>query len=109
MSTPISNAQLVGRWFHSFEEDSDAMLTFRSAEFRFPPSRGRTGFDLRADGTMLAIGIGPTDKPTETKGTWRLMPGNILDFDVPVGPTAARSFRIVALERERLVVSAQSR
>jgi hypothetical protein len=105
MSSSISEAQLLRRWFHSFEEDSAATITFRPATFNFPPSRGRAGFELRRDGTMLAIGIGPGDKPTETKGTWRLLPANVLDFDIPIGPTSARSFHIVALDDRRLVLS----
>ncbi len=63
---------LLGRWLHSHEEDTDVELVYRPATYRFPPSRGRAGFELRPDGTAADIRIGPTDRREESPGTWRL-------------------------------------
>jgi hypothetical protein len=92
---------LLGRWLHSHEEDTDAELVYRPATYRFPPSRGRTGFELRPDGTMVESGIGPTDRRAESPGTWRLS-GNTLVLDRAAG---SRVLAIVDAAPDRLKVS----
>src|SRR3954470_5302976 len=55
--------ELTGkRWVHSHEEDKGGQMIFRPATYRFPPSRGRTSFQLNADGTLLRNRPGPTDQ-----------------------------------------------
>jgi hypothetical protein len=62
---------LYGRWMHSREEDAGDARVYRRPDYRFPPSRGRTGFDIRDDGTFVAIGIGPGDGQKGRRGRWR--------------------------------------
>jgi hypothetical protein len=59
-------------WVHSHEEDSDEEMVFRPAAYELPPSRGRRSFELKPDGILAEGGIGPTDRPMETQGTWEL-------------------------------------
>jgi hypothetical protein len=68
-----AQAELLGRrWVHSHEEDSETELVFRPDTYSFPPSRGRESFLLRDDRTFTDRGIGPTDRPEESTGTWDL-------------------------------------
>jgi hypothetical protein len=90
------------RWVHSHEEDTDREMVFRPAAFKFPPSRGRRSFELKPDGTLVEGGIGPTDRPVETQGTWELQDDRLL---LRRGPSEApRVMRIASVEDDRLVV-----
>jgi len=68
---------LPGRWVHSHEEDTESEMVFRPATHPFPPSRGRTSFELRPDGTYVQTSPGPVDIPEESTGLWSLQ-GNRL-------------------------------
>ncbi|MBA9076816.1 hypothetical protein [Rufibacter quisquiliarum] len=58
-------------WLYSYEEDSADVRTYRPNTFQFPPSRGRTGFMLKQDGTFIHYGIAPADGLEEQPGTWK--------------------------------------
>ena len=90
------------RWVHSHEEDTDKEMVFRPAAFEFPPSRGRTSFELKPDGALLEGGIGPTDRPVETQDTWELEDDRLLLRRDP--SETPRVMRIASVEDERLVV-----
>ena len=87
---------LCRHWMHSHEEDTDDQMVFRPASYRFPPARGRTGFDLKAGGSLVEHGIGPTDRRTQSEGRWKL--------DGMTLRIGARAMTIVSLDRDRLVV-----
>jgi len=71
--------QLAGRWVHSHEEDTGDEMVFRSADYAFPPSRGRESIDLRADGSYAGTVPGPVDKPVPgDEGEWTLEDGGRL-------------------------------
>ena len=93
---------LTRRWLHAHEEDTATETVFRPATYKFPPSRGRWGFELNADGTMLDIGLGPADRPQEKAGTWKLEDIDRLLFFGGAEPS--RSLRIVSVDRERLLI-----
>src|SRR5439155_5709425 len=69
---------LVRSWLHSHEEDTDTEMVFRPADYNFPRSRGRTGFELKHNGELVEIGIAPTDAQQETEGRWKLEDDNKL-------------------------------
>ena len=94
---------LYQRWLHSHEEDSGNINVFRPATYDFPPARGRTGFELRRDGTLVQIGIGATDRPAEISGTWELN-GDRLVFHTPSRPPAGHTHKVLDLTAERLVL-----
>jgi hypothetical protein len=94
---------LQKRWLHSHEEDSDSEMVFRPASFKFPPSRGRAGFDLKANKSYVDIGIAPADGPQESSGTWTV-DGNTLELFNPSSSTPARTLQILSVDKNRLVV-----
>jgi hypothetical protein len=95
------DAKLLQRsWVHAHEEDTQDTLVFRPAGYSLPPSRGRTGLELRPDGTYAEAAIGPTDRPEESDGTWRLE-GNRLEL---AGSEGGRVLEVVSAEGDRLVV-----
>ena len=72
MKASVAPEELHQRWIHSHEEDTPQEMVFRPATHTFPPSRGRTGIELRPDGTYVETGIAPTDGPKLTQGKWKL-------------------------------------
>jgi hypothetical protein len=69
----ISPSALHGRWLRSTEEDTCSEIVYRPQSHPFPASRGRDGFELRPDGTVVQVSAGPADLPTRRHGRWRLV------------------------------------
>jgi hypothetical protein len=95
---------LHGRWLHSHEEDTNTEMVFRPAAFNFPPSRGRMGFELRPDHSLVEIGIAPTDGPVEATGRWEQQGGSQISFYQGASRKLARVLHIVSADKDRLVV-----
>lgn len=76
-------------------------MAFRRSELDFTPSRGRTSFDLDADGAVRMEGPGPDDRSIHREGTWTL-DGNLLSLHLP-GQREQR-FEVHSVDRERLLV-----
>jgi hypothetical protein len=93
---------LHGRWVHSHEEDTRGEMVFRPADHSFPPSRGRTSFELRPDGTYLESSPGPVDAPEESRGRWSLDGDRLLLGGE--GGSEGRTWEISAAEDDRLVI-----
>lgn len=100
--TALDEGSLRGRWVHSHEEDSDDEMVFRPATHPFPPSRGRTSFELREDGSYLERSPGPVDVPEETDGSWAVE-GDRVVFS-PSEEAPAHAWQVTSLEANRLVV-----
>ena len=100
-SEALEKSQLTKAWLHCHEEDTPTSTVYRPAEFPFGPSRGRTGFHLRPDGTMTFRQPGATDQTETTGGTWKLE-GDNLEL---AGRGSSQNFRIESLGPDRLVVS----
>jgi hypothetical protein len=93
---------LQGRWVHSHEEDTDDEMVFRPAAHPFPPSRGRTSFELRPDGTYVESSPGPVDIPEESAGSWSLEDDRLVlgaEGDLP-----GHAWEITGAEADRLTV-----
>lgn len=93
---------LRGRWVHSHEEDSEDEMVFRPATHPFPPSRGRTSFELRGDGSYRERSPGPVDVPEESGGRWSLEGDRLML--APSADAPAHSWQVRAVETDRLVV-----
>ena len=100
--TAAGEDALHGRWVHSHEEDTDEEMVFRPAIHPFPPSRGRTSFELRPDGTYVENSPGPVDLPEESKGSWTLE-GNRLILGAE-GDRPGHAWEITTAAADRLVV-----
>jgi hypothetical protein len=107
MPRDIEKAILTQQWVHSHEEDTDTDMVFRPATFSFPRSRGRTSFTLEPDGGLVEIGIGPTDRREERRGTWKLEPKEMLAFYGEPGTKPKRILKIISVDNDKLVVRRQ--
>ena len=93
------------RWIHSHEEDTPSEMIFRPASFDFPRSRGRSGFELRPDQSLVEIQPGAGDQPEQTSGRWELQLGKKLLFFKPDAKQPTRALKIVSADNDRLVVA----
>jgi hypothetical protein len=101
----IAKKNLQRRWLHSHEEDTDEAMVYRPATYDFPPSRGRSGFELRPDGTTAEIGIGSTDRREESPGTWRLEADTLVLGRADDAAGGSRVLKILDIASDRLMVA----
>jgi hypothetical protein len=104
MAGKIDRAALAQHWVHAHEEDSDSEMVFRPASYKFGPSRGRSSFDLKPDGSLIEGGIGPTDRREESRGTWKLNNAGNLELSSGAGNQPANVMKLASLDANRLVV-----
>ncbi len=102
MADKIDSAALAQTWVHSHEEDGADTWVFRPSSYKFPPSRGRRSFELRADGGLVSAGPGPDDRAVRADGVWKLDHSDTLTLH-PTG-NAASSMKIVSADPTKLVV-----
>jgi hypothetical protein len=102
---PIDVRHLAQAWVHSHEEDTSTTTVYRPAGFPFPPSRGRKGFHLQPDGTLIARHPGPTDRTETAAGTWKLT-GDQLELSPEGEPS--QTLCIESVEPDRLIVQKTS-
>lgn len=92
-------------WIHSHEEDTDTETVYRPADYDFPLSRGRSGFELKSDNKLAEINIAPTDGTTEEAGSWELKSDqDALELQLNPDSQAKRDLQIKSVSKDRLVV-----
>ena len=79
-------------------------MVFRPSDWPFPRSRGRRGFELRADGTATLSEPGPTDRPAAAAGRWLVEEPDRLVLYEGDAAIPKRVYRIVSVAPDRLVV-----
>jgi hypothetical protein len=96
---------LFRRWVHSREEDAGGVEVYRPQDFPFPPSFGRDGFEMLADGTFIQHDLSPTDGTVATKGRWELLPRRRVTVTFPPGTERPGfTFGIVGLDADEPVL-----
>jgi hypothetical protein len=96
--------ELMKRWLHSHEEDTQTERVYRPSTYSFGPSRGRMGFELRPDGSCTWIGISPRDGSAEQGCRWehRRNAEEVLTIELSGGNR--QELQVVSLDNDRLVV-----
>lgn len=100
----IDKNALAQQWKHSHEEDTDTEMVFRPAGFNFPPSRGRSSFDLKPDGTLVEGGPGPTDRTETKQGSWKIGDQGSLNFYFGSSKQPAKVLKVKSARKDKLVV-----
>jgi len=70
---------LFKRWIHSHEEDYEGVKVYRPSDYKFPPSRGRKGFEIKVNGEFIYYGIAPTDGSIRFVGYWQAKSSHQID------------------------------
>ena len=93
------------RWVHSREEDTGDVEVFRPADFGFPPSFGRDGFEMERDGQFNQDDIGPADGTVQTVGRWVVTgPDQVVVVSFEGTDREGYSFEIVAVDESVLKI-----
>ncbi len=97
-------ALLACRWVHSHEDDTSKVMVYRPDSYSFPPARGRDGFQLRADGTLILSAPGPADRSQVQAGQWQLRDDEVLVFTDSTGERARELGQIITVDARRLII-----
>ncbi|MBK0404141.1 hypothetical protein I5M27_14190 [Adhaeribacter sp. BT258] len=100
----ITNALLGKTWLHSHEEDRGDTLVYRPNSYDFPPSRGRIGFQLEADGNLKQYDIAPTDGLEEKAGKWQIRDKNRLEVTFPKRNSMDYDAEIISIDADKLIL-----
>jgi hypothetical protein len=95
---------ILGRWIHSHEEDAEGVTVYRPADYAFPPSRGRTGFEFREGGELVYGGIARADGTALSSGHWTLTEPNRISIEVDNERTTPFVLDVVDCSKEALRV-----
>ena len=103
MGDKIDRPMLCQHWIHSHEEDTETEAVYRPSKFSFPPARGRKGFELSDDGTLVEYAIGPSDRPLGKPGQWKL-DGDQMAMYTESDDEPTSIMTITAVDSEKLVL-----
>lgn len=95
---------LFKTWVHSHEEDTSEYRVYRPSTYAFPPSRGRSGFELRPDGSFVRIDIAPTDGSRAVEGRWEAVAPDQVQVSIPGSGTPPTTIAILSHDEETLRV-----
>lgn len=79
-------AEIFQSWIHSREEDKDAVLAYRPKGHKFPPARGRAGFEIEKDGKFIDRPIAPADGNESVVGKWAPAGAGKIKVTFPLDP-----------------------
>ena len=106
---PQSMQQLEGTWLSSYEENQGDTLVYRPNTYRFPPTRGRTGFAIKSYGRFEQFDIAPTDGLTGRPGTWAPQGLTKLRIHLANAETPDYTLEVLALEKKPKVLKLRRR
>ena len=101
-SSPTSMKQLEGTWLMSPEETRGDTLVYRPNTYKFPPARGRTGFQIGPYGRFEQYDIAPTDGLAGREGTWTADRKNRLLIHLNDEQNPDYTLEIISLENKAL-------
>jgi hypothetical protein len=99
--------RLIGSWLHSHEEDTPQTRVYRPADYSFPPSRGRSGYEFRTDGTLTYYGIAAADGSEEFSGRWTTEGENTVRITVDNERIKPMVLDVLSCEDDRFTVRRQ--
>ena len=104
LTAPPSMKQLEGTWLISREENRGDTLVYRPNSYKFPPSRGRTGFAIKPYGRFEQVEIAPTDGLAGRPGTWAADGPTRLHVHLTDGQEPDYNLEIIALDKKQMVL-----
>ncbi len=109
LENPMNNklklpSTIFQHWIHSREEDTDDVRVYRPSDYKFPPARGRDGFEIKENGEFIQYGIGPTDAPEKIMGPWKIAEENQIIVSLEVPRQISYTMQIVSCDEKLLKV-----
>ena len=87
-------------WTESREDRNKRpnVSVFRPSDYKFPPSRGRRGFEIKKNGEFILHEIGPTDRPVKIVGNFTVVDSNKIKVYLEDKRFTPFTLRIVDIE-----------
>jgi hypothetical protein len=104
VTVSVQAQHLVGTWLHSQEEDSDNETVYRPFDYDFPPARGRTGYEFKADHSGNFLGIASRDGWAKEPCRWELGAGARPEIVLTFADGRRETLSVVSVNAEKLVV-----
>ena len=101
-TSPAAMKQMEGIWLAAHEENQGDTLVYRPNTYRFPPTRGRTGFAIRSYGRFEEFDIAPTDGLAGHPGTWTAKGNTRLRIHLTDGQVPDYTLEILSLDKKVL-------
>lgn len=101
MSVEQLPSEIFKHWIYSHQDNEDqrpSVSVFRPSDYKFPPSRGRRGFEIRRNGQFILYEIGPDDRPVKRVGEFKVEAPNKIKVYFEDKKESAFSLGIVSLE-----------
>jgi hypothetical protein len=95
---------MLKHWIHSHEEDTPDLRVYRPANYAFPPSRGRVGFEFHEGGTLDYYAIGRADGSEQLSGSWKIEGSNVIKINVNSQRIQPFDLQVVACDDQALKV-----
>ncbi len=95
--------EVFRHWVHSYADDTDALKVFRPKGYKFPPARGRVGFEIEEGGEFLYYDIAPADGSMKIPGRWEARGEDTLVVTFP-GGREPMTIRIVSCTGDMLKI-----
>ncbi|MBL7792303.1 MAG: hypothetical protein JNK77_08260 [Saprospiraceae bacterium] len=96
--------ELYNHWTHSHEEDSAEAKVFRPSTYAFPPSRGREGFEIKADGSFIRYAIAAADGTEKMPGRWKMKGKGVIEVTLDNKAVAPYELALVSVEKDKLIL-----
>ncbi len=100
-------SQIFKHWIHCHEEDTGEVEVYRPSDHALPPARGRTGFEIQADGTFIQHDIGPADVPEWVPGRWNAQGARRMVVELDGAEQCSFPLQIVEVDDQVLKVVRQ--
>ena len=97
-------ASIFKAWMHSREEDKGGVKVYRPKDYKFPPARGREGFEIKKDGEYVLLAIGAADGTEKVKGKWKLTGKNKVTVTFPGTDREKITFEVVSCDGKVLKI-----
>lgn len=91
-------------WMHSREEDKGGVKVYRPRDFKFPPARGRAGFEMKKDGEFVELAIAAADGTEKIKGKWKLVGKAKVEVSFPGTERKGKTFEVVSCDGKVLKI-----
>lgn len=95
---------LQRHWIHSHEEDTRDVRVYRTADFDFPPARGRVGFEFQEGGALIYYGIAAADGTEESTGHWAIEGTDRIQVEVDNDRIEPFMLEVVSCDDDMLMV-----
>jgi hypothetical protein len=100
-------ASIYKAWMHSREEDEKekgSVKVYRPKDYKFPPARGREGFEIKKDGEFVLLAIGAADGTEKVKGKWKVDAKKNVTVTFPGTDREKMTFQVVSCDGKVLKV-----